>query len=81
MAAGGLQQLFDELKAVIAEADDTLARDAAADAPEPGVASTLRAGADRAAHSARSFVREHPWQAVGLALLAGFVAGAWVRRK
>ena len=94
MASAGLQQLFDELKAVVLEADAALGRaddapvhgtsdapDAALPDPAPTAAERLRARAGVAAESTADFVRDHPWQALGVAALAGFALGWLSRRK
>ena len=100
MASAGLQKLFDELKAVVLEADEVLGRAGEAAAPAIGEAveavgaaeaelsedaptavDRLRASAGRAADSTADFIREHPWQALGVAAAAGFLVGWLVKRK
>lgn len=94
MASAGLQKLFDEIKAVVLEADELFGRADAAPAPGSAEESApavperaeapgekLRASAGRAADTTVDLVREHPWQALGVAVLAGFVVGWLAKRK
>ncbi len=66
-----VMRAVDSAKDSLAAAKDSLA----------GSADTLRRQAQKAASGADDYVRESPWQAVGLAAVVGAVVGILVARR
>ena len=93
MASEGLQKLFEDLRAVVLEAEAALERGAAeahALAEEAAPASTeavaavadaVGAGVNRGLERSARYVRQNPWLALGLAAAVGFAAGVAARRR
>lgn len=83
------EQLVEDLRAVIADAEELLGASAGLTGEEAAAArarieQTLKDAKERLAGisgAADQFVREHPWQAVGIGAVIGLVLGVLLSRR
>jgi ElaB/YqjD/DUF883 family membrane-anchored ribosome-binding protein len=86
MSTAKTLDLIDELRAVVADAQAVLSGQGA-EALEQGkaglaeLASDARARAEELREEAARYVREHPWQSVGIAAGLGVMLGVLLARR
>lgn len=86
MSDAKTKDLIDELRAVVADAEAALSGQGAAAVAEgkTGLAqlgSDARARAEALGEDLTRYVREHPWQSVGIAAGVGVVLGVLLARR
>lgn len=73
---------IDDLRAVVADAEALMAAaDGEASEQMGDIEFDLSARAEAVADEARRFVRDNPWQALGVAAVAGLVVGLMIGRR